>query len=217
MRRRNQGHPAPPQDVYTERAREAKAAQRAAAEIARTIPIEGLSDPGYIANIIEGELKRFEHDPNAPLIETPPQVSPDWWRGKKEHFTGWPYEDLIDATDIDPPAGADPATVRAARAATMRIAWSYATKIRPQLSEFLEWAPYRIAEHVTAKTRHTRIAGVEKALREIQTHRRAIGMPPLDPQAAGWTEEDVIHEAERIRRLNPRATNVGKLKRRLMR
>lgn len=221
MRRRNQGLPAPPADVYTERAREAKTArpgaQRAAAEIARTIPIEGLSDPAYIANIIEETLRRFEHDPNAPLIGGPPTAARDWWRGKKDIYTGWLHEDLIDATEIDPPAGADAATVSAARAATLRIASSYATAIKPQLSEFLEWAPYRIAEHVTAPTRHGRIADVERALREIQAHRRVIGMRPLDPHAAGWSEEDVILEAERIRSLNPRTPNVAKLKRRLMR
>lgn len=43
-----------------------------------------------------------------------------------------------------------------------------------------------------------------RALDELNAHRRALLMPPLDPAAAGWTPEDVILEAERLRR-NPRA------------
>jgi len=55
-------------------------------------------------------------------------------------------------------------------------------------------------------------AAVEQALDTIQQHRRRIRQPPLDPQAAGWEPADVIAEAARIRRLNPRLS-----KRRLMR
>ena len=42
------------------------------------------------------------------------------------------------------------------------------------------------------------------ALAAINRHRAAMGMGPLDVQAAGWTEQDVLDEAERIARLpNP--------------
>lgn len=40
-----------------------------------------------------------------------------------------------------------------------------------------------------------------QALDAIARHRRQIGVAPLDPVAAGWSEQDVIDEAERIRRL----------------
>lgn len=43
-----------------------------------------------------------------------------------------------------------------------------------------------------------------RALEEINRHRAAIGMPPLDIRASGWTDQDVLDEAERLRRLpNP--------------
>lgn len=42
---------------------------------------------------------------------------------------------------------------------------------------------------------------VARALAEIQAHRRGMGLRPLDPAASGWTEQDVLDEAERIRRL----------------
>lgn len=45
-------------------------------------------------------------------------------------------------------------------------------------------------------------ADVSADLAEINAHRRAVGMRPLDPAAAGWSEEDVRIEAARIRR-NP--------------
>ena len=41
------------------------------------------------------------------------------------------------------------------------------------------------------------------ALAEIQAHRRRIGQAPLDPERAEWSEEDIIQEAARIRKLNP--------------
>lgn len=37
----------------------------------------------------------------------------------------------------------------------------------------------------------------------VNRHRRHLGLAPLDPQAAGWSEEDVRVEAERIRAPNP--------------
>lgn len=46
----------------------------------------------------------------------------------------------------------------------------------------------------------------------INRHRKALGMAPLDPVAAGWQPEDVSAEAQRIRSLNPAV-----LRRRLLR
>lgn len=43
-----------------------------------------------------------------------------------------------------------------------------------------------------------------EAIKEINRHRAALGMPPLDVRTAGWTRQDVIDEAQRIARLpNP--------------
>lgn len=54
---------------------------------------------------------------------------------------------------------------------------------------------------------------ISDALEAINRYRRRIGMRPLDPQAAGWTPDDVVLEAQRISRIaNPR-----RLKRRLLR
>lgn len=43
----------------------------------------------------------------------------------------------------------------------------------------------------------------KSALLEIQAHRRQIGQVTLDPEAAEWSEQDILEEARRIRRLNP--------------
>jgi len=56
---------------------------------------------------------------------------------------------------------------------------------------------------------------VQAALEAINRHRRKLGQRPLDPTAAGWTSEDILLEAQRIRRLNP--SRVAALKRKLMR
>lgn len=41
------------------------------------------------------------------------------------------------------------------------------------------------------------------ALAAVNAHRRKIGMRPLDPDAAGWTTQDILDEHARIRTLNP--------------
>jgi len=187
-------------DVYDERASEATEArpeaQEAAAMIARTVPIEGLSDPAYIANIIEDEMRRFEEDPGAPIIESP-------WPGA-DSATGNTVKEMIEETKFKKGVGTEPFIVKAARAATIRIARAYSPSVRTVLSEFLEWTPQGIAQSLTRETWPARAADVEESLRQIQAHRRALGMRPLDAHAAGWTEEDVLDEAERIRILpNP--------------
>lgn len=57
------------------------------------------------------------------------------------------------------------------------------------------------------------------ALEEINKHRRAIGQRPLDPKAAGWTDQDLFAELKRIRSMNPRRRRKGvrALKRSLLR
>lgn len=44
---------------------------------------------------------------------------------------------------------------------------------------------------------------VTDELAQINAHRRSLGMAPLDPASAGWSDEDVVIEARRLRS-NPR-------------
>jgi hypothetical protein len=46
----------------------------------------------------------------------------------------------------------------------------------------------------------------------INAHRHALGMPALDPEAAGWRPEDVQIEAERIRMLTNPELDMGEVK-----
>lgn len=50
-----------------------------------------------------------------------------------------------------------------------------------------------------------RARDVSADLAVINDHRRQLGMAPLDPVAAGWTDDDVHLEAEVLRATNPRA------------
>lgn len=56
-------------------------------------------------------------------------------------------------------------------------------------------------------------SAVKRALEAIQRHRRRLGERPLDPVAAGWSDEDIFIEA---RRLGP-LQNPKRLKRKLLR
>lgn len=54
------------------------------------------------------------------------------------------------------------------------------------------------------------LSTVRADLAVINAHRRSLGMRPLDPVAAGWTDEDVRIEAEALRaRGNPRLSCLG--------
>ena len=186
-------------DVYDKRATEAenarKNAQDAAAFVSRTLALDGLSDPGYVANILEEELERFEDDPNAELIDMP-------WTGE-DIVSGMTMERMLDLTSsMRPPAGSSDVANKAAISTAIRVVRAFS---RPDdIVEFLENAPHMIASILTSDTAQSRCADVEAALREIQVHRRLLGMRPLDTASAGWTEQDVIDEADRISRLqNP--------------
>lgn len=51
---------------------------------------------------------------------------------------------------------------------------------------------------------------IAEDLAALNAHRRQIGMAPLDPAAAGWTDEDVRIEAQRLRgNPDPRAACLG--------
>lgn len=56
------------------------------------------------------------------------------------------------------------------------------------------------AEVVRPGTRRQASSGVTRALDVINRHRRGLGMSLLDPAAAGWSEQDVLLEAERVAR-----------------
>lgn len=56
---------------------------------------------------------------------------------------------------------------------------------------------------VLERQRTPRGRGPSGDLRQINDHRRALGLPALDPAAAGWSDDDVRTEAERLRRGNP--------------
>jgi hypothetical protein len=51
----------------------------------------------------------------------------------------------------------------------------------------------------------------EKDIKRINHHRAKIGMRPLDPAAAGWSERDLQIEAQRIRRLGNPELEAGRL------
>lgn len=129
-------------------------------------------------------------------------------------FDAVPREDVVEMVlKAQIPAGVDEATSRASRAAAIRIANEYFELLtqshrvfspspKEAIGDFLSVVPGRIAEYFSRSTAHARVADVETAMREIQAHRRALGMPPLDAHAAGWTEDDVLLEADRLRRLS---------------
>ena len=48
-----------------------------------------------------------------------------------------------------------------------------------------------------------RPSGVQEALEVINQHRRRVGQPELDPEEAGWSDQDILAEADRLRRVNP--------------
>lgn len=89
--------------------------------------------------------------------------------------------------------------------------WEYSTFLVKGEDEYLEtesggWPEVR---QVLEKflVRAAGAPAVDQALDVINVHRRQLGMSPLDPQAAGWSGEDVILEAQRVARL----PNLGRL------
>lgn len=62
------------------------------------------------------------------------------------------------------------------------------------------WGP-RVTGRHPGPPAEARSREVQDALGEINRHRSRMGLSPLDPAAAGWTDQDVLDEAARIRRL----------------
>lgn len=167
----------------------------AAASIAWAHDIKGLSDPAYIANIIEAELVRHEKDPNAPIVERP-------WKGF-DVVTQRTMDELVEwAEDAEASDGA--------RSAALRVLRSYGgsgplgaasnRELRKNLIDVAE----RIQQYLNIPEQPPEITS---ALQVINAHRRALAMTPLDQEALQWTDEDVLLEAQRIKRL----ANLGRL------
>lgn len=197
-------------DKYDQRAAQAEDARNelkdAGAAIARAWSVEGLCDPAYMANVLEAEAVRMDK-PGSEIIERK-------WSGRDAF--GHSVKDLLQATDIDFPAGMTPAQQAGARAGAIRLARSYSHKFGDP--HVIADMTRIVAEHLSRTTYGSRVRDVEDALRTIQKHRRLTGLQPLDAHAAGWTEEDVVLEAERLKREGRvRNPELEQLKRRLMR
>lgn len=167
------------------------AAKWAAASIAAAHGIRGSADPAYIANVIEYELGRFESHPAA-LIEAE-------WKGT-DTGTGLTSRELLDyAKESEASPGAQSAAIRIVRA--------YATAIGAQAGSSTPRTLGRSITDVAERIQHyldipEQPPEVTNALQRINAHRRTLGMSPLDPVRHGWSDEDVLLEADRIGRLS---------------
>jgi hypothetical protein len=175
-------------------------AVRAAQTIVKDYGITGLVDPEYIANLIENELKRFEGEPDAPLIE-PPFQGPDV-------ISGLTMDELTDA--------AKKAIVRpAAQAAAIRVVRAYGSSVGDHPNERYA-AVINLARSIEQDLKTIPPPSpAATALAQINRHRRSIGQAPLDPVAADWSEQDILAEARRLEErglMNP----VAEIKRRML-
>lgn len=169
------------------------AAKWAAASIAWAHDIKGSCDPAYIANVIEGDLRRFEGDPDAPLVERP-------WRGL-DAITGWGMDDFVDwAEEAEASQAARSAAIGIVRAYGGHYRGDSAHEFRKHVVDVAE----RIQQYLDIPEQPPEVT---EALAAINVHRRVLGMSPLDPERAGWSDEDVVIEAERVARL----PNLGRL------
>ena len=81
--------------------------------------------------------------------------------------------------------------------------WIYVMANREILCEYVLYSDTELKcqEHVPSYDIPGR-PDVARALDTINRHRRAIGQAPLDPAAAGWDADDILAEADTIRRLH---------------
>jgi len=122
---------------------------------------------------------------------------------------------------LEAPMGTDPEEVLKAFLATDYVDDDLAARILDPGDWEYNWeyvGPYYLGEQPTPSpptpglTPHQK--QVQEALDAINAHRRRIGQRPLDSDAAGWSEKDILREARRVTRANPRRKS---LKQRLMR
>jgi hypothetical protein len=213
-----------PRDIYNERADEAESARSeardAAASIARTWSLTGLSDPAYIANVIEAELERFEQDAGAPLIQRP-------WTGGDPTVA-----DLLRYTSLDFPhwprgrhwsVRASEATKKGIRSAAIRIQGSYPLVDPNNPHSSVETTVVELTMLIVDSFIAARFAEpdpiaqtpIPEDLDVVNSHRRQLGMKPLD-LADGWTTKEIADMAEKIRTTG-RMANPVSIKRKLMR
>lgn len=163
-------------------------AKWAAASITWAHEIKGSLDPTYIANVIEAELRRHEAAGDAPLVDRP-------WKGP-DAVTGWGMADFIEwAEDAEASPGARSAAIGIVRAYGGRYRGDSAHEFRKHVVDIAE----RIQQYLDLPEQPPEVV---EALDAINRHRRALGMTPLDPGAAGWSDEDVVLEADRVARLS---------------
>lgn len=172
------------------------AAKWAGAGVAYAYDFRGISDPAYVANIIEAEIVRHQASPSAPLVERP-------WSGD-DLSTGMTFDEFAHYANA-----ADASS--AARSAAIRVVRSYARAIAAAEDEEISTAAgpavTAIAERIEDYLAIPTSDSAATKLEAINRHRRKLGMQPLDPVGSGWSEEDVGREAERIERL----PNLGRL------
>jgi hypothetical protein len=76
------------------------------------------------------------------------------------------------------------------------------------LEEAREWA-HELMRRIGHPYPGTTGASADEALAEINRYRARMGEPELDPEGAGWSDEDVIAEARRLR-------EIGAIKKRML-
>ena len=78
--------------------------------------------------------------------------------------------------------------------------WTFATaaELMTSYRTLSRWETKVVLQEVVPGPDVVSPATVSTALAKINAHRRALGISPLDPTAAGWTEEDVLLEARRL-------------------
>jgi len=225
-------------DIYDQRAADAAEsgaspeAQNAGARVARRFKIDGLSDPAYIANVVEAELGRSRDADKDPSQTQSDREFLAWLRKEENRrhlggrgkvpvgqIRGLTAEDAVQATGFELPAKVGPHEARAARTAAIRLLVSYSTVLRAiptgddtgedfdeaeRLGDLVE----EIAAAFAGPSGHVRAA-----LQKIQTYRRHAGLPELDTR--DWTDDDILTEAGRLKS-EGRVSNPA-LKRKLMR
>lgn len=153
------------------------------------------ADNGFLASLMTTQGWTTGQPIPAPVLqrELPPADYPEVWSVIGE-ASGWDVDEL----DVTFPDGSYLGDERPVTfvvdelefAASLRFPYSYTITIHVP--------PEARAEE---EEREEEDIDVADALAEVQAHRRSLGQTPLDPRGAGWTEQDVLDEAGRIRRL----------------
>lgn len=171
----------------------------------------GTEDPYVVTGIIAGDDQRVvQKIGSASPVEAIETVVMDWLKQEESVPTDavevWSVVERTSYSTHTIWVSTSSATVRPGQVGPTVDSWFNA--------EYAEYAPKVITSARLAAARTGAPAAVVRALHTINTHRRALGMTPLDPRAAGWSDEDVVIEADRVARLPNPLLN---LKRRVLR